>query len=195
MSRFDVIRRELEAYLAELDAERERVRAFLHGAGSVLAATDGDDTAVGANQTNTRASHSAPQEVTRERAGGDTAYALSLMTERRDVESWDTAALLATLTENDWDTNATNRLNAVSAILSRLARAGHLQRVGRGRYAVPRPENAESPTAEAVGLSDKLDLTPEGGEYTDGQGSHHDHREDLAGRDDDRDHLGAPVGH
>ena len=55
--------------------------------------------------------------------------------------------------------------------------------------------DAESPAGDAAGLSDLSDQTPEGGEHTDGQGSHHVHRDDLAGRNGDRDHLGAPVGH
>lgn len=58
-----------------------------------------------------------------------------------------------------------------------------------------RPQNAEGPAVDAAGPSDVSNQLPEGGEHTDGQGSHHDHRVDLGGRNGDRDHLGAPVGH
>jgi len=66
---------------------------------------------------------------------------------------------------------------------------------GRGIYRAAKwPTDADSPAA-SVGLSDGSDQSPNGGEHTDGQGSHHDHRIDFDGRNGDRDHLGAPVGH
>lgn len=54
------------------------------------------------------------------------------------------------------------------------------------------PTDAGSPT-ETVGLPDQSDLAPDGGEYTDGEGSHHGFRIDFAGRDGNRDDIGAPV--
>ncbi len=66
---------------------------------------------------------------------------------------------------------------------------------GRGIYQAAKwPTDADSPT-DAAGLSDGSDQSPEGGEHTDGEDHHHDHRIDFAGRNGDRDHLGAPVGH
>lgn len=86
------------------------------------------------------------------------------------------------------------RANVRSA-LYQLKESGDIVTCGRGLYRAAKwPINAESP-AVGAGLSDLSDLLPEGGENTDGQGSHHDHRDDLAGRNGDRDHLGAPVGH
>lgn len=58
--------------------------------------------------------------------------------------------------------------------LARMVREGKLVNPQRGVYALP--TNAESLTVDAVRLSDASDQMPEGGEYTDGQGSHHDHR-------------------
>lgn len=86
------------------------------------------------------------------------------------------------------------RANVRSA-LHQLKGSGAAVAAGRGLYRAAKwPTDAASPT-ETVGLADGLEQMPEGGEHTDGQGSHHDHRDDLAGRNDDRDHLGAPVGH
>jgi hypothetical protein len=191
MTRLDGLRREATAYLAELDAERARVQSFLTGLRPVL---DEPDTTTTPRATDgPRASTSATTRTAH--AGGDAGYALRVMTDRADVDEWDTPSLLAALQADGWTTDARSVENAVSAILSRLARAGRIERRRRGRYAVPRLTNAESPTVVAVGLSDVSDQMPEGGEYTDGQGSHHDHRVDLGGRNGDRDHLGAPVGH
>ncbi len=83
----------------------------------------------------------------------------------------------------------------VRSTLFQLVASGHLVKLGRGQHIASkwRPTNAESPAVTA-GLSDLSDQTPEGGEYTDGQGNHHDHRIDFDGRNGDRDHLGAPVG-
>ena len=186
MTRLDGLRREAAEYLAELDAERERVQGFLTGLRPVLDEADTETTPQGTDNipATTR---------TAARTGGDAAYALRVMTARADVDEWDTPLLLSTLRADGWTTDARSVENAVSAILSRLARAGQIERRRRGRYAVPRSINAESPAV--AGLSVGSDLAPEGGEHTKGQGSHHDHRDDLAGRNDDRDHLGAPVGH
>lgn len=190
MSRLDALRREATAYLSELEAERDRVQTFLTSLRPVL---DEPDAVTREPKTTTpKASRSATRDGT-PRTGGDAGRALLLMSQRADVAEWDTPSLLAALQADGWATDARSEENAVSAILSRLARAGQIKRRRRGRYAVPRPANADSPT-EAVGLSDELDLTPEGGEYTDGQGRHHDHRIDFDGRNGDRDHLGAPVG-
>lgn len=190
MSRLDGLRREAAAYLAELDAERERVQGFLTGLRPVL---DEPDTATTTPQVaGLPASTGATTRTAR--TGGDAGYALRVMTGRADVDEWDTPSLLSAMQADGWTTDARSVENAVSAILSRLARSGRIERRRRGRYAVPRPTNAESPAVEA-GLSDEPDLLPEGGEHTDGEGSHHDHRDDLAGRNGDRDHLGAPVGH
>jgi hypothetical protein len=84
----------------------------------------------------------------------------------------------------------------VRSTLFQLVASGVLVKLDRGQHIASmwRPANAESPAA-TTGLSDLPDLTPNGGEHTDGQGSHHDHRIDFAGRNSDRDHLGAPVGH
>ncbi len=83
----------------------------------------------------------------------------------------------------------------VRSTLFQLVASGDLVKISRGQHIASkwRSTNAESPAP--AGLSDLSDQPPEGGEYTDGQGSHHDHRVDFVGRDGDRDHLGAPVGH
>ncbi len=82
-------------------------------------------------------------------------------------------------------------------IVSRMVQEKKLVREKRdGRsYNYGLPQDASSSAVVAAELLDEPVLTPSGGEHTDGQGSHHDHRDDLAGRDGDRDHLGAPVGH
>jgi hypothetical protein len=77
--------------------------------------------------------------------------------------------------------------------LPRMEREGKLVKPQRGLYALP--ATTEGPTVDAVRPSDVSGPAPEGGEYTDGQGSHHDHRDDLRGRNGDHDHLGASVGH
>ncbi len=83
--------------------------------------------------------------------------------------------------------------NVRAALTRRLPDVERTQQDGRTHLF--RIRNAESPTAgDAAGLSEVPDQPPEGGEHTDGQGSHHDHRVDLGGRNGDRDHLGAPVG-
>ncbi len=86
----------------------------------------------------------------------------------------------------------------VRSAVTYLKRKDLAETVTRGMWRMvreaPSPTDADSPT-ETVGLSNQLDLAPEGGEHTDGQGIHHDHRDDFAGRNGDRDHLGASVGH
>jgi len=187
MSRIDKIHHELQVYLQELDDERARVAAFLASSGRVL---DNDESASGSQ---------APVAVPparRETPGGGSGddLAFRLMAEKPAAD-WSAATLLPVLREAGWTTTALSEINAVAAILSRLTRAGRIERSGRGAYRVPvDPTNADSPAVDA-GLSDELDLVPEGGENTDGQGSHHDHRDDLTGRNGDRDHLGAPVRH
>lgn len=187
MSRLDVIRRELEAYLAELDAERERVVAFLNGAAPVLATVPDPTGSAVKNSATSR-----PARADKPAQGGDTAYALSLMTARTDIEEWDTPQLLSVLQENGWTTNAANLPNAVSAILSRLSRAGQVERRSRGRYAVPRPTNAESPAV--AGLSVPLAPAREEGGGADGTDTHRVRDDHSSWQAEHRDHgLGAPV--
>ena len=116
-----------------------------------------------------------------------------LMSEHRTFSTDETAqALRGRYPDTD---DVRFRANVRSA-LYQLKMNGDVRLVGRALYLHSKwNTNAESPAATIAGLSDAVDLTPIGGEHTDGQGSHHDHRFDFAGRHSDRDNLGAPVGH
>ncbi len=155
MSRLDTIRRELQAYLAELDAERERVRAFLDGTSPVVEEASPAVTDRHATVPST-AGATAGSVATRAAAGGD-ALALRLMRERTDVAMWTAPTLLPVLLEAGWQTAAVEQTNAVGAILSRLKRSGRIELVRRGVYRVPSPTYAESPAVDAAGLSDLSD--------------------------------------
>ncbi len=190
MTRLDVIHRELEAYLAELDAERERVRTFLDGAKPVL--TTGPDLDVARPTTGPASTVLGTSTATLAHKEGDTAYALRLMSERRDVSTWSAADLLAALTADGWTTGAANHLNAVSAVLSRLARSNQLERRGRGLYAVLRPTNADSPALTGLSVLDPA--TQEGGGAS-GTDTHRVRDDPSSWQAEHLDHdLGAPVG-
>ncbi len=108
------------------------------------------------------------------------------------------AAVTEALTQAGRALNFTELHEAVSALLGDVnekSLRGTLPRMEREGKIVKPQRGVYAPPTNAVGLSDLSDPSPEGGEHTDGQGSHHDHRFDIAGRDGDRDHLGAPVGH
>ncbi len=183
MSRLHNLRREAEAYLAELDAERDRVRTFLTGLQAVLDAEPAAATVRASTFDTNTTTDTARATVVRTRTGGDAAHALQLMTARADVEEWDTPALLAAMQAGGWTTDARSPENSVSAILSRLARAGQLERRRRGRYAVPRSTNAESPAVDAAGLSVvTIHDSSEGGD-ADGTGDHRDHDPSQGHRD------------
>ncbi len=186
MSRRDTIRRELQAYLAELDAERERVRAFLEGTTPVLDAEDHPATPpVVSKPTRTEPSDSTPG------TSGD-ALALRVMQERTDVPTWTAPTLLPVLLEAGWSTTAVEQTNAVGAILSRLKRAGKIGLVRRGVYVALRPRDAESPADDTAGLSD---LSDDPGEEVipDGNPAHRDLGPLSDGRLDRGHDHGAPV--
>ncbi len=116
--------------------------------------------------------------------------------ELTELARWTTVRELADLIRAKGAVEDDGKLeqNVRAAVTRRIAEVERMQKDGRTFLFRILPKNADSPT-ETVGLSDQLDLAPNGGEHTDGQGSHHDHRIDFAGRNGDRDHLGASVGH
>jgi len=189
MSRFDTIRRELEIYLAELDAERNRVQTFLDGTGSIL-----DDSASERLPATTPTPRSVSHvDDARPVVGGD-ALALRVMAERSDVPHWTAPTLLPVLQGAGWQTAATELPNAVGAILSRLKRNGKLELVSRGIYRLPRPTNAESPKVATSGLSVLDPATQEGGGAS-GTDTHRVRDDPSSWPAEHLDHdLGAPVG-
>jgi len=81
--------------------------------------------------------------------------------------------------------------DAVRSIAIKMLRSGHLERPGRGVYSAASPTSTEGPTADTVEPSEGFDEGQKGGDAPNGS-ANHNHRDDLSGRNGDRD-RGASV--
>ncbi len=180
-----------ERNLEHLRMQRRGAEAFMQRLGIPVPSATALSTE-DASPTVTRPPRTASPGRSRAAAGGNTALVTEVL-RRAPAEGVSLGETREALAREGYALDA----DQVRSAVTYLRRKGEAEPVARGRWRlvnmpVVGPSDADSPTVDAVGLSDGLDLTPEGGEHTDGQGSHHDHRVDLGGRNGDRDYLGAP---